>query len=55
MPFRVMYRLECLRCMHVQYVGYLKMHDCLLGLEFAGINTSGQRVMGLLSAKGQFI
>ncbi|CAF1684574.1 unnamed protein product [Didymodactylos carnosus] len=28
------------------------MHDCLLGMEFAGIDSSGHRIMGLLSAKG---
>lgn len=28
------------------------MQGCLLGLEFSGLNSSGQRVMGLLSAKG---
>ncbi|CAF3688455.1 unnamed protein product [Adineta steineri] len=32
--------------------GYLKMQGCLLGLEFAGLDSTGQRVMGLLSAKG---
>ncbi|CAF3471296.1 unnamed protein product [Rotaria socialis] len=32
--------------------GYLKMQGCLLGLEFSGLDSSGQRVMGLLSAKG---
>ena len=32
--------------------GYLKMQGCLLGLEFAGVNSSNERVMGLLSAKG---
>lgn len=34
--------------------GHLKMQGCLLGLEFSGLNSSGQRVMGLLSAKGSF-
>ncbi|CAF4521555.1 unnamed protein product, partial [Rotaria magnacalcarata] len=33
-------------------LGYLKMQGCLLGLEFSGLDSSGQRVMGLLSAKG---
>ena len=28
------------------------MQGCLLGLEFAGLDSSNQRVMGLLSAKG---
>ncbi|CAF3544138.1 unnamed protein product [Rotaria sordida] len=32
--------------------GYLKMQGCLLGLEFSGLDSSGQRIMGLLSAKG---
>jgi hypothetical protein len=35
------------------FIGYLKMQGCLLGLEFSGMNSSGQRVMGLLSAKGK--
>jgi hypothetical protein len=29
------------------------MQGCLLGLEFSGLDSSGQRVMGLLSAKGE--
>ncbi|CAF4832227.1 unnamed protein product, partial [Rotaria sp. Silwood1] len=32
--------------------GYLKLRGCLLGLEFSGLDSSGQRIMGLLSAKG---
>jgi len=28
------------------------MQGCLLGLEFSGLDSSGERVMGLLSAKG---
>ncbi|CAF5103599.1 unnamed protein product, partial [Rotaria sp. Silwood1] len=32
--------------------GYLKLQGCLLGLEFSGLDSSGQRIMGLLSAKG---
>ncbi|UJR30710.1 hypothetical protein I4U23_018230 [Adineta vaga] len=32
--------------------GYLKMQGCLLGLEFAGLDSTGKRIMGLLSAKG---
>lgn len=35
-------------------IGYLKMQGCLLGLEFAGLDSTGQRVMGLLSAKGTY-
>jgi hypothetical protein len=34
-------------------IGYLKMQGCLLGLEFSGLDSAGQRVMGLLSAKGK--
>jgi hypothetical protein len=34
------------------FAGYLKMQGCLLGLEFSGVDSSGQRIMGLLSAKG---
>lgn len=30
------------------------MQGCLLGLEFSGVDSSGKRVMGLLSAKGLF-
>jgi hypothetical protein len=29
------------------------MQGCLLGLEFSGLDSSNQRVMGLLSAKGK--
>jgi len=29
------------------------MQGCLLGLEFSGLDSAGQRVMGLLSAKGK--
>jgi fatty acid synthase len=32
--------------------GDLAMQDCVLGLEFAGKNTKGKRVMGLVAAKG---
>ncbi|CAF3463515.1 unnamed protein product [Rotaria sp. Silwood1] len=32
--------------------GYLKLQGCLLGLEFSGLDSSDQRIMGLLSAKG---
>ncbi|UJR12471.1 hypothetical protein I4U23_016646 [Adineta vaga] len=32
--------------------GYLKLQDCLLGLEFAGLNSNDERIIGLLSAKG---
>ncbi|XP_013778686.1 fatty acid synthase-like [Limulus polyphemus] len=32
--------------------GNLAMEDCILGLEFAGRNEKGQRVMGLVPAKG---
>ena len=35
-------------------VGYLKMQGCLLGLEFSGLDSAGQRMMGLLSARGTF-
>jgi hypothetical protein len=35
------------------FVGHLKMQGCLLGLEFSGVDSSGQRIMGLLSAKGK--
>lgn len=29
------------------------MQGCLLGLEFSGVDSSGQRLMGLLSARGE--
>ncbi|XP_064637682.1 fatty acid synthase-like isoform X2 [Lineus longissimus] len=32
--------------------GHMAMQDCILGMEFSGRDTSGQRIMGLLAAKG---
>jgi len=41
------------RCrLHVIRVGDLASQDCLLGMEFSGWDDCGNRVMGLLAAKG---